>query len=162
MRNRFLVIIAACAAVMYLVAPASAQRSGVGVFRNGPPNVPQYSRPAPLPEPPAVATGDYCAWAPQAFSCGSEVVMTACMTPEEWENCPDRQWYASGYDQRDTAPRGARPNNAIRFYERCGAVSRVMNSPRLAYWYAPRMLQSGEWHPGRWIVFAFSPPRQRN
>ncbi len=162
MRTRTGLLVAACAAMILtaFVTSASAQRSGVGVFQRAPQGMQEYQVPPLLPEPPQITPDNYCAWAPAAYSCGDEVVMTTCMTPEEWADCPDRRWFASSYDQKDTAPAGAWQNNGIRFYERCGAISRKMGSPRMAYWYAPRRLSNGMWHPGRWIVFAYSPSRR--
>jgi hypothetical protein len=108
---------------------------------------------------PAVASGEFCKAAPEGFVCGKETCLTACMTPEEWEACPTKSWYADSYDHKFTAPAGATPRNHIRFYERCGTVCRPMGSPRMAYWFEPRKMPDGSNHPGRWIPFAFSAPR---
>lgn len=165
MRHRIGILIAACAAMAFFLGsiPAEAQQRSVGRSIPAPAGMRPYVVPAaPIPYSQAVvpATGNFCAWAPAAFLCGSDTVFTVCMTKEEWELCPTKSWYADSYDHTETAPAGATPTNRIRFYERCGTVSRPMGSARMAYWYEPRRMNDGSWHEGRWIVFPFSPPRQ--
>lgn len=168
MRNRIGMLIAACAAMIFVTTPAVAQRANVGKQVQAPSDMRAYVVPAaPVPYSQAItsASGNFCAWAPAAFTCQEnqqmqqETCFTACMTPAEWELCPTKSWFADSYDHRDAAPIGATPANRIRFFERCGTVCRPMGFARMAYWYEPRRMTDGSWHEGRWIVFPFSPPR---
>jgi|GEM_PF-4117925 len=60
----------------------------------------------------------------------SVVTATACLTPEEWANCPTKRWWASSAGYHAGASGSWR---SPYFFARCGSVTAHRGAPAL--WY---------------------------